>query len=77
MWGGGGADKRGNLFVTYHSRNQTQTAARQSRNRLIVAEGSKARESEVVNNPRQKAREWSNRTMVNNGNQNGNSTIKG
>ena len=60
-----------------NSRNQTQTRARQSRNRLFVAEGSKARESEVVNNPRQKAREWSNRTMVNNNNQNGNGTIKG
>ena len=69
--------KRKGDCVTYHFRNQTQTRVRQSRNRLFVAEGSKARESEVIHNPRQKAREWSIRTMVNNGNQNGNGTIKG
>ena len=64
------------ICVTYHSRNQTQTRVRQSRNRLFVAGGSKARESEVIHNPRQKAIEWSIR-MVNNGNQNGNGPIKG
>ena len=37
-----------------------QTRARQSRNHLFEAEELKARESDVVNKPRQKARGWSN-----------------